>query len=104
MPTRSDMSPWAVAEALGAGLPVVTTEMGGIGELVEHGVSGLLSPPGDMEAMSANLRRVVTDSETRERLSAGARSAAAGRLSLRSMAETMIAAWGSLESSPGSDV
>ena len=42
MPTRSDMSPWAVAEALGAGLPVVTTEMGGIGELVEHDVSGLL--------------------------------------------------------------
>ena len=94
MPTRSDMSPWAVAEALGAGLPVVTTEMGGIGELVEHDVSGLLSAPGDLEGLSANLRCLVAEPATRERLAAGARAAADGRLSLGSMAASMLSAWG----------
>lgn len=97
MPTRSDMSPWAVAEALSAGLPVVTTEMGGIGELVEHDVSGLLSPPGDIEALAANLRRMVLEPTTRDRLAAGAVAAAAGRLSLASMASSMLAAWEGLD-------
>ena len=93
MPTRSDMSPWAVAEALGAGLPAVTIEMAGIGELVEHDASGLLSAPGDLEGFSANLRRLVVEPTTRERLAAGARAAADGRLSLGSMAASMLSCW-----------
>ena len=96
MPTHSDMSPWAVVEALGAGLPVVTTNVGGIPEMVTHGVSGLLSEPGDVAALAVNLGSVVQDGSLRDRLAAGAQAAALGRLSLGAMRESMVSAWSSV--------
>jgi glycosyltransferase involved in cell wall biosynthesis len=49
----------ATAQALAAGLPVVTTRSGGQHELVEEGVNGLLVDVGDVDALVAGLREVV---------------------------------------------
>ncbi|QXG76002.1 glycosyltransferase family 4 protein [Modestobacter sp. L9-4] len=62
-----------LVEAMVAGLPVVASDVGGIPEVVRHGETGLLVPPGDVPALTAALDRLVADRELRARLAAGAR-------------------------------
>ena len=57
----SEGTPLAVLEAMATGIPVVATRHAGIGDVVEHGVSGLLGPEGDVEAMAANMVRLVQE-------------------------------------------
>ncbi len=64
-------------EAMAAGVPIAATDVGGNGEVVEHGVTGLLSPRRDADALAANLLRLLRDPGLRRRL------ADAGRRRLR---------------------
>jgi len=59
-----------------AGLPVVTTDMPEIRKIVNEHKLGLLVPPGDSEALTAALRRLVEDRELRQTLAANAKRAA----------------------------
>ena len=52
-------------EAMASGLPVVTTMVGGISELVEHEVNGLLLRPGDPTDLAEALARMAADHELR---------------------------------------
>jgi glycosyltransferase involved in cell wall biosynthesis len=56
-----DAVPVALMEAMALGLPVVSTFVSGIPELVEAGVSGLLVPPGDAVALAKALERLASD-------------------------------------------
>ncbi len=69
LPTRADAVPWVVLEAMAAGLPVVASDVGAIGELL--GDSGELVRPDDPEQLAAALRRLA-DPERRHRLGARA--------------------------------
>jgi glycosyltransferase involved in cell wall biosynthesis len=60
--------PHALVEALAVGTPVIATRVGGVPEIVEDGVNGLLVPPGDPAALAAAIRRYFDDAELRERL------------------------------------
>jgi glycosyltransferase involved in cell wall biosynthesis len=60
-------------EAMTYGTPVVASRIGGIPDIVEDGVSGLLVPPGDEVALAEALRRVVTDPHLAARLGAAGR-------------------------------
>jgi glycosyltransferase involved in cell wall biosynthesis len=51
----------AVRESLAAGVPVVATDVGGNGELVEDGRTGLLVPPDDPDALAAAVLRLLAD-------------------------------------------
>ncbi|HXC28361.1 MAG TPA: glycosyltransferase family 4 protein [Stellaceae bacterium] len=51
----------ALLEAQASGLPVVAGSSGGVGDIVAHGVSGLLAPPGDADAFAAALRTLLAD-------------------------------------------
>jgi glycosyltransferase involved in cell wall biosynthesis len=53
--------------------PVVASRVGGIPEVVEDGVSGVLVPPGDAGALAEALAGVAADPERRRRLADGAR-------------------------------
>jgi colanic acid/amylovoran biosynthesis glycosyltransferase len=61
--------PVALMEALATGIPVVSTQHSGIPELVEDGVTGLLVPERDVDALAAALRRLASDRELYLRVS-----------------------------------
>ncbi|WP_448616410.1 glycosyltransferase family 4 protein [Modestobacter sp. URMC 112] len=67
-----------LVEAMVAGLPVVASDVGGIPEVVGHGVTGLLVPPGDVDRLAAALDELVADPRLRSRLAAGARARSRG--------------------------
>jgi glycosyltransferase involved in cell wall biosynthesis len=76
MPSLSEGMPMALLEAMAYGMAIVATRAGGIPELVEDGVTGLLVPPGDPEALAAALTRLAADPELRHRLATAARERA----------------------------
>jgi glycosyltransferase involved in cell wall biosynthesis len=60
--------PHTVVEALAAGTPVIATAAGGVAEVVQDDVNGLLVPVGDADALGAAVRRFAADGALRERL------------------------------------
>jgi glycosyltransferase involved in cell wall biosynthesis len=59
-------------ELMAAGLPVVAEAVGEISEVIRHGESGMLVPPGDLDAFAAAAADLLDDRGGRERLAAGA--------------------------------
>jgi glycosyltransferase involved in cell wall biosynthesis len=66
----------AIAEAMAAGVPVVSSLVGGIGTMIDHGTTGLTSPVGDARAFAANLEVILTDDSRRDQIGDVARKAA----------------------------
>ncbi len=60
-PSRTDNLPISLLEALAAGVPIVSTDVGGIPYVVEHGATALLVAPGDADAMAAAILRLLED-------------------------------------------
>lgn len=71
--TNYDTAPRSLIEAMGNGLCIVSTNVGGVPYIVEDGHEGLLVPPGDEDAMANAIRRIVNDPVLAERLSINAR-------------------------------
>ena len=65
-----DGLPNVLMEAMSCGLPVLSTRVSGIPELIDDGVNGRLTPPGDTQALAAVLAELITDSALRRRLGA----------------------------------
>jgi glycosyltransferase involved in cell wall biosynthesis len=66
--SRSEGGPISILEAMAAGLPVVASDVGGVGELVQDGSTGLLAPAGDAGALAAAVQRLLDDPELRRRM------------------------------------
>lgn len=77
--SRNEGTPVALIEAMAAGVPVVSTDVGGVGDLVVHGETGWLVPPGDPPALARAIGMLLGDPALRRRLAAGARPAALRR-------------------------
>lgn len=71
--TTIENFPFAVLEAMAASVPAVCTAVGGLPELVEDGVSGLLVAPGRPDALAAALLTLVADPARRRRMGDAAR-------------------------------
>jgi glycosyltransferase involved in cell wall biosynthesis len=69
-----DVLPNVLKEAMAVGVPVVTTSMAAIDELIIHGESGLLVPPGDVKGLATSLQMLLSDAATRRRLALKARA------------------------------
>lgn len=74
LPSFNEGLPMSVLEAMAAGLAVVTTRVGGIPELIEDGIDGLLIDAGDRAALAAALARLLDEPDLRERLARAARA------------------------------
>ncbi len=72
LPSRAEGIPMALLEAMAAGLPGITTAVGGIPDVFRHGTEGLLVQPGDVAGLSAAMARYVSDDAAR--LEAGRRA------------------------------
>ena len=81
LPSHNEGLPMSVLEAMARGLPVITTRVGGIPELVTDGVDGLLIDAGDQTALADALRRLFDDPALRERIGAAARARIAAEYS-----------------------
>lgn len=65
--------PLAVVEAMAYGCPIVATNVGGIPELIQDNVNGLLCPPKNPECLAEKIERLLSDTALRERLGREAR-------------------------------
>jgi len=73
LPSYHEGLPMAILEAMAAGLPVVSTTVGGIPEAITDGIEGLLVSPGDVERLALALRFVIENPAHASRMGASAR-------------------------------
>jgi len=72
--SEREASPLAVLEYMAAGLPLVATRVGGIPELVEDGVTGVLVERGDAQALAAGIAGLLDSPEAARRMGEAARA------------------------------
>ena len=89
LPSHAEGLAMSVLEGLAHGLAVVATPVGAHAEVIEPEKSGLLAPPGNIDALAAALARVVGDPGLRESLRVGARQRFVERFDVRSYAARM---------------
>ena len=77
--------PLAVLEAMGAGLAVVATDVPGHRDVVAHGTTGLLVPPGDARALATAIGALLDDPERRARMGRAGRARVLSEFSIQPM-------------------
>jgi glycosyltransferase involved in cell wall biosynthesis len=90
LPSEIDKSPFSVLEAMFAGLPVVTTDVGGIPEMVLDGKTGILVPPGDEPAIADAVERLLGDDALRTAMGDAARERAHARFDARKTTADLV--------------
>lgn len=61
LPSRNEGQPYAILEAMAAGLPIVSTKVGCIPETVRDGIEGFLIEPGDIETLTRRISDLLLD-------------------------------------------
>jgi glycosyltransferase involved in cell wall biosynthesis len=93
MASYSEGMPATIVEAMGSGLPVVASDVGAVGELVQDGVTGLLVPPGDPGAVRAAILSLAGDPERRAALGAAGRDRVAAEFGVERVVERRVRAY-----------
>lgn len=88
--------PQALQQAMACGLPVLTTRMGAIPEIVQDGVTGIFVAPKDAKALRAAIEALRADSDLARRLGQAGRLEAVARFSEEKMLDAMEALFSSV--------
>lgn len=99
LPSRWEGLPYALLDALRAGLPVVCTDIAPLREVVQRAGAGILVPPGDPEALSAALAQLLRCPERARSLGAAGRACVAQHYTLARQLEQLTALYRRLASS-----
>lgn len=91
VPSHSEGSPNVVLEAMAAGLPIAANTVGGVPEILEENVTGLMVAPRNPEAMAKALLRIFSDGELRARLGSAARARAESSHTPEAYRRTLVA-------------
>jgi len=75
LPSLQEVTPLAISEAQLAGKPVVASAVGGVPDLVAHGITGILVPPQDPEVLAKAIIDLCRDEKQRRRLGANGQAA-----------------------------
>ncbi len=86
-PTRADTLPSSLMEATACGLPAISFDVGGCGEIITEGENGMLIPPGEIGGFVQAILRLGKDAALREKFSGKARQAAVLRFDIRQAAD-----------------
>jgi glycosyltransferase involved in cell wall biosynthesis len=92
--SESEGMPVCLMEAAACGVPAVATAVGGVPELIEEGVTGLLTPAGDMDAFAGAVRTLLQDPLRRAAMGSAARRRVAESFSLTGQVDQLLALWG----------
>jgi len=87
LPSLWEGMPNAALEAMAVGLPVVATAIGGTPEVVVDGVTGLLIPPGDPDALAQSIAHLLCDPDLRCRMGQAGRERVVNHFSVGRMVE-----------------
>jgi glycosyltransferase involved in cell wall biosynthesis len=90
---RNEGVPQSVLQASAAGLPVVSTAVGGIPEAVIEGKTGIVVPPGDARSLAEALAALLADPECRDRMGHAGRRHVKDVFSLREMLDRTESAY-----------
>lgn len=96
LPSLWEAFPISVLEALACGVPQVATTVGGTGEAVADGETGLLCPPGDPGALADAIVSLLSDSAMRARMSEASRARHSALFTLDRMAAETAAVYDSV--------
>lgn len=83
--SHNEASPVSILEAMACEIPCVATDVGSVSETVQHGITGLLTTPGDAERMCRRAMALLRDAERRRKMGAAARDWVLEHASVASM-------------------
>jgi glycosyltransferase involved in cell wall biosynthesis/protein-tyrosine-phosphatase len=104
LPSLSEGMPMAILEAMALGTAVIATAVGGVPEVVQHRVTGLLVPPGDARAMADACLELARDREWATRLGAEAKRLVEEEFSHEQNGQALIETYRGARRQYGSDV
>lgn len=93
LPSFSESAPMVISQAMCVGLPIVTTRVGGIPEMIEQGATGVMLEPGNVDDLTAELARLADDAELRDSLGTAAREVGFRRYHPISIARATLTAY-----------
>jgi len=85
-----DTSSFSLKEQMAAGIPVITSDYGGLPEIVENGREGLVVPNGTVEPLAAAMRQLAIDPECRRRMGQAGRERVLKEFSLETFAARTV--------------
>lgn len=87
----SEGIPLTLIEAMGAEVPIVSTDVGGISEMIRHGTTGFLAPAGDASGLARHLVELANNASLRRQFAMAAHTEAHARFSRQTMDDAYIA-------------
>ena len=93
LPSLEENLPMAVIEAFSAGLAVIATPVGAVPDILKHGDTGWMTPPGGMEELAQALSALIDDPPLRRRLGEAAKAYHGEHLALAPYVDRLIQAW-----------